>query len=391
MVRSDASGLESTRPQERWRESVLKLGDQFALDESQELFRASRSREVRCCGGSQVTRSERFATPRGCPTPSHGRSLHHGGDPDTPVGEDEQWTVHGDEVALFSPQAKGVAVWTDGRARALTVVTPVRRGTFWLQWIIYRFERRNVRKIHHRTTAMGLVYEFNWSLVRRNPKLGIDRPHLLFQSNFVGDWDDYIDVFVAVHKVGLLLHFLSAKGFPSLGQVPLVRDYIRVRDREPLRYHCAYPSATPRDLQQLAERFVAAPGAPDPRWISCLLPIPDTDVLNAIRSERGLLDLPGVHFGRIVSVPFNGPPVLLVSVAIDPSAGSDAVVLQNLVALRPGLWNSITDADRTGEEDSVAILLRGRVRDTDGLSYFSAGGLDQATIAERIESLWERA
>ena len=282
-------------------------------------------------------------------------------------------------------------MWTNGRATALSVLTPVNRRIVRGQRAFYRFEKPRVRTIHWKTTQMGLVLALRWSLVPAG--IAGPRPMMLFQSNFAGDWNDYIDVFVAVHLLGLRAHFFAVPGFKKVLDAGLGHQFIRDRDHEPVHYYCAYPDLTPRDLRLLptVQRVHA-----DPRWITVLLPGDGparAAALAAFADAHGVFAVPGVHFGRIVGIPGAERNLVLVSVVIDddtpvsrgplgfsrPDPGvlavADRAVLARVVDRFAELWVGLT-----GQSDAVGQLLRHRIAETEGLSYFCCPGATAADI-----------
>lgn len=153
-----------------------------------------------------------------------------------------------------------------GRATALTVLSPVKRG--WPVWLRLRF--RIVGRIPAMTTGLrklSFIHFAHWTIVGRFPYHGppqhedkLHYKYLLFESNFNGMWDEYIDAFSAVLPDRMKKIWGSSYGFPGPVPVGPFKDYIRRNEFEAGHYYSAYPQATATMIQgalALQRRFSA--------------------------------------------------------------------------------------------------------------------------------------
>lgn len=131
-----------------------------------------------------------------------------------------------------------------GRATALTALTRVRwwgRLTlpplFWLGQTFPWLSRTLAR--------LSFIHFARWALVRRLPGGPRLRPPvLLFESNFNGDWDQYIDAFAHILPGRMKRIWGSSEGFPGPLPVGPFKAYIRAHELPAAHYWSAYPEAS---------------------------------------------------------------------------------------------------------------------------------------------------
>jgi hypothetical protein len=70
---------------------------------------------------------------------------------------------------------------------------------------------------------------------------------LLFVSTFDGDWDAYINDFVALIPVEIEMVFKEVEDFPGICS-PNIKDYIVKRQLSSLYFYSAYPNASVKDV-----------------------------------------------------------------------------------------------------------------------------------------------
>lgn len=207
-----------------------------------------------------------------------------------------------------------------GRLSALTVVLPLRPGGLlwlglWLRLLRHLPQRTPLpREGLSRRWAVGqldrlrFVAAIRWSLLPPlSPEgrrwLGLRatadaRWQLLFESNFDGDWDDYLDVFGAVMAVPIRSIVGVGRGFPGLGDITLFKDYTKSHDHEPEHYACAYGDMTSGDVYQAMvaregsraryRAFRNGYGRHRPRWTTLFMPIREGRTAAAVRAARAL-------------------------------------------------------------------------------------------------------
>jgi hypothetical protein len=73
---------------------------------------------------------------------------------------------------------------------------------------------------------------------------------LIFESNYDGSWDSYIDNFVDVTSAGLNLIWSSCTGYPRAGceDVDSFKNVIRAHQKRDLIFYSAYPDLTVKNI-----------------------------------------------------------------------------------------------------------------------------------------------
>lgn len=116
----------------------------------------------------------------------------------------------------------------DGKATAMTVMTPVRRGwTLWLRVVFWI--GRHYKPLMEKLERLSFIHYARWAIVKRIPYNGPPQEperlryrYLLFESNFNGTWDEYIDAFSQIVPRRMKAIWASSYGFP--GPLPSVRS-----------------------------------------------------------------------------------------------------------------------------------------------------------------------
>jgi hypothetical protein len=138
----------------------------------------------------------------------------------------------------------------DGRATAITVLTPMR---WWGSLLL--------RMVFRLTTVTGLglgtlrrlsfIHYARWTVIDRLPARGSQAPrerlnhsYLFFESNFNGTWDQYIDAFAEVVPNRMRAIWGSSFGFPGPLPTGPFKEYIRRNEFVANHYYSAYPEAT---------------------------------------------------------------------------------------------------------------------------------------------------
>ena len=89
----------------------------------------------------------------------------------------------------------------EGKATAITVVTPVRHGGRFLLALVF-WVGRHVTSTLEKLHALSFIHYARWAVIRRFPDGGrgerLGHTYLFFESNFNGTWDQYIDAFSEV-------------------------------------------------------------------------------------------------------------------------------------------------------------------------------------------------
>ena len=136
-----------------------------------------------------------------------------------------------------------------GRARAMTVFTPVRPlyGSLWVK-AVFLFARWKTRKPGS-IQKLSFIHFARWGLIRRIPDFGQPRerlrqPLFMFESNYNGTFEEYIDAFAYILTSGMHLFWGSSYGFPGPKPSTPFKGYIHANEYVAQHYYSAYPTAT---------------------------------------------------------------------------------------------------------------------------------------------------
>jgi hypothetical protein len=140
-----------------------------------------------------------------------------------------------------------------GRANALTALTPLKWwGKHWLR--LYFRARRSFPRLGDSLARplrrLSFIHFGRWSIIDDPPPNPgapaeeLNYPYLLFESNFNGRWDQYIDAFSYVLRWRMGLIWGSSFGFPGARPAESFKAYIRSNEYDASHYYSAYPDAT---------------------------------------------------------------------------------------------------------------------------------------------------
>ncbi len=152
----------------------------------------------------------------------------------------------------------------EGKATAITVMTPVRPGGTPLLRLVF-WAGAHVRSLNAKLVELSFIHFARWVLVTAVPYNGppqrrenLHHDYLFFESNFNGTWDEYIDAFSEVVPERMSAIWGSSYGFPGGQPVGPFKDYIRRNDLDVSHYYSAYPDATTTEVLSalaVAEQF----------------------------------------------------------------------------------------------------------------------------------------
>jgi hypothetical protein len=141
---------------------------------------------------------------------------------------------------------------TIGRMTALTLFTPVRRRREPIlragQWIgkWAPFAQRHILQF-------DFIHFVRWALVRNLPYNGppqrrdkLNYTYMLFESNFDGPWQHYIDAFAYCIPRDIRFVWGSGVNFPGPPPSEPLKRWIAANSMEGGTYYCAYPEASTR-------------------------------------------------------------------------------------------------------------------------------------------------
>jgi hypothetical protein len=129
----------------------------------------------------------------------------------------------------------------DDRATPLTLITPIRPR--WRTWLQLLFWLATYLPLPRWTLLrLKLIHFAHWTVLRGA------RPRLLFESNFNGTADGYVEAFSYVFPRGMKAIWGGSEGFPGPVPVKTLREWIDEGAHEASHYYCAYPQATTRQV-----------------------------------------------------------------------------------------------------------------------------------------------
>jgi hypothetical protein len=146
-----------------------------------------------------------------------------------------------------------------GDAVALTVFSTVRRWGLAELPLFFLVLRKGPTSLGT-LRRLSFIHSARWSLVRElpyngppQPRVDLRHPHLFFESNFNGGWEEYIDAFSYVLTAGMFGFWGSSYGFPWALPAGPFKDYIRENEYVANHYYSAYPEATTTMVLQALE------------------------------------------------------------------------------------------------------------------------------------------
>lgn len=226
--------------------------------------------------------------------------------------------------------AKEVTGRTSGRAQALTAITPLKWwGPVYLMALYWLLGCSRVARFG-KLDRLQVAYSIRWTLLPafdRTRRFRFKRPNdqrrqLLFEANFEGDWDEYLENLGAVYGGALDKMFTAGMGYPGAVNPGLFKTYIRAHDHLPEQFVAAYDDITPSGIrQELEARYGSAArraaqqeglGRSSPHWSTFLVPLrPGQAAAAALaaralgppgtrRADNLLLATGRIHFGRVL-------------------------------------------------------------------------------------------
>ncbi len=144
------------------------------------------------------------------------------------------------EAPAAKPHGGNVA----GRARALTLLTPIR--PFWVPflWLVMRSARYHTYFRDH-SLQFKFIYYVRWAIFREfAPNEKKKYSYLLFESNFDIPWRQYIDAFAYVIPKDIRVIWGRGFAFPGPPPAEPLKRWIAMNSLEGGHYHSAYPQAS---------------------------------------------------------------------------------------------------------------------------------------------------
>jgi hypothetical protein len=144
----------------------------------------------------------------------------------------------------------------DGQAIAITVFSTIKLpGRAFLP--ILFFLTRKVPKLTVTLRTLSFIHFARWSVIREIPYNGppqrkgmLRYPHMYFESNFNGGWEEYIDAFSHILTTGMTAFWGTSYGFPKPLPTGPFKAYIQINETEADHYYSAYPDSTNTMIQR---------------------------------------------------------------------------------------------------------------------------------------------
>jgi hypothetical protein len=158
-------------------------------------------------------------------------------------------------VSTTTTAAKATATGTasrniDGVAIAITVFSTIKLwGRVFLPILFFVTKRKP--SLTKTLVDLSFIHFARWSVITKIPDNGPEQPrqklrypHMYFESNFNGGWEEYIDAFSHILTSGMAAFWGSSYGFPKALPVGPFKVYIQDNETEACHYYSAYPEAT---------------------------------------------------------------------------------------------------------------------------------------------------
>lgn len=144
-------------------------------------------------------------------------------------------------MTIFSPVRPWYR-WPPGGALWLDLVFMVARTQDLVLKVIFPGRPGTIREL-------SFIHFARWIVIRRLPDHGQPRERrrqrlLMFESNYNGTFDQYIDGFSNILTDGMTTIWGTSYGFPGPRPVAPFKAYIRASEFVADHYYSAYPTAT---------------------------------------------------------------------------------------------------------------------------------------------------
>ena len=144
----------------------------------------------------------------------------------------------------------------DGQAIAITVFSTIKWwGRLFLPVLF--LVTRKLPRLTGTLRELSFIHFARWAIVSTIPYNGppqrkgrLHYPHMYFESNFNGGWEEYIDAFSHILTRGMTAFWGSSYGFPKPLPTAPFKKYIQDNETEADHYYSAYPDATSTMIQR---------------------------------------------------------------------------------------------------------------------------------------------
>jgi hypothetical protein len=148
---------------------------------------------------------------------------------------------------------------TAGKSYGMTAFTPMEpMRTLGFDAVLLAIRAGLVPRDQILLKQLSFIHFARWVVIKRDqwPRLDASQPeetlrydYLLFESNFNGSWDQYIEAFSRVIPGGMDNIWRWSVGFPGSVPISPFLDYIRSCQVDTDYYFNAYPGASTNDIR----------------------------------------------------------------------------------------------------------------------------------------------
>ena len=127
--------------------------------------------------------------------------------------------------------------------RIITAIGEIKPGH--LDQLRYILQNALTPEREQLVNTMGLIHFLRLVIIDNDTRL-------LFTVNFDGDWDEYLEAFVAVDAEGLDLIFSNCVGFPEGGSrnITAFKQFICEHEYQADLFYTAYPESTVKEVKK---------------------------------------------------------------------------------------------------------------------------------------------
>lgn len=143
-----------------------------------------------------------------------------------------------------------------GKAYAMNVVSPQKSWKSLILSLLFKlfqphFTQTDLRKL-------SFIHFARWTIIpsngfphfsTQNKRESLKYDYLLFESNFNGSWNEYVDAFNTVLSFKLNLVWLWSENFPGSKPLSPFKAYIEHNQKYNDYYYMAYPGAAVSDVK----------------------------------------------------------------------------------------------------------------------------------------------
>ena len=145
-----------------------------------------------------------------------------------------------------------------GKVYAMNVITPIRGRWLYLNKVIFWSVKAIFAKKLLGLLTLSLIHYARWVVIKPNqfphldpsqPKEDLKYSYMIFESNFNGSWEQYVDSFHSCIPSGLDLLWFKNVGFPKSSPLTPFYKYINHNQIWTGHYYSAYPMAASNDVK----------------------------------------------------------------------------------------------------------------------------------------------